>query len=154
MLLYSKKNMALVKCTECGRENVSDSVEICPDCGYSIKNHYEDIKIKQEEEERNKLLEGEYKKLEEARLADLEARAQSFEIPSHRPIMTAWQASSVVIILFGILMIICQSWLFAIVLIGFGVIMIYGEMDKLHLRQKIYDDNKHNPDAYRKEMDI
>lgn len=31
--------MALVKCPECGRENVSDSAEMCPDCGYGIKTH-------------------------------------------------------------------------------------------------------------------
>ena len=30
--------MALVKCPECGRENVSDSAETCPNCGYPIKN--------------------------------------------------------------------------------------------------------------------
>lgn len=28
--------MALIKCPECGRENVSDSAEACPDCGYGI----------------------------------------------------------------------------------------------------------------------
>lgn len=38
--------MALVKCPECGRENVSDSAESCPNCGYNIKKHYE--KTKQE----------------------------------------------------------------------------------------------------------
>ena len=33
--------MALVKCPECGRENVSDTAEACPNCGYAIKNHYQ-----------------------------------------------------------------------------------------------------------------
>lgn len=33
--------MALVNCPECGRENVSDSAESCPSCGYSIKMYYE-----------------------------------------------------------------------------------------------------------------
>ena len=137
--------MALVKCPECGREKVSDSAEMCPDCGYGIKKHYEDIKKKKEEEE-------EYKKWQEARQADLEARAQSVGMPSHRPIMTAWQVRGVGVIVLGILMIICQAWFFAIVLIGAGAILIYGEMDNLHSRQKIYDDNIHDPDAYRKEM--
>lgn len=144
--------MALVKCPECGRENVSDSAESCPDCGYGIKKHYEDIKKKQEEEERNKLFEEEYKKREEARQVELEVRAQSVYIPSHRPIMTAWQVGGVVAIVLGILMIICRLRLFAIILIGYGVILIYGEMDNLHSRQKIYDDNIHDLDTYRKEM--
>ena len=33
--------MALIKCPECGRENVSDSAKSCPGCGYEIyKNAY------------------------------------------------------------------------------------------------------------------
>lgn len=31
--------MALIKCPECGRENVSDSAESCPGCGYPFKDH-------------------------------------------------------------------------------------------------------------------
>lgn len=42
--------MALVKCPECGREKVSDSADMCPDCGYAIKAYYD--KVKQEEEEK------------------------------------------------------------------------------------------------------
>lgn len=41
--------MALVKCPECGREKVSDSADMCPDCGYAIKNHFEKIKAEEEE---------------------------------------------------------------------------------------------------------
>lgn len=33
--------MALIECPECGRKNVSDSAEACPDCRYGIKEHYE-----------------------------------------------------------------------------------------------------------------
>ena len=32
--------MALVKCPECGRENVSNSAQACPDCGFGIKEYY------------------------------------------------------------------------------------------------------------------
>ena len=38
--------MALIKCPECGRENVSDSAESCPDCGYGIKAYFEQLKVK------------------------------------------------------------------------------------------------------------
>lgn len=31
--------MALIKCPECGKNNVSSSAEICPDCGYPIKDY-------------------------------------------------------------------------------------------------------------------
>ena len=33
--------MALIKCPECGRENVSDSAIACPNCGYAVKEHFE-----------------------------------------------------------------------------------------------------------------
>lgn len=36
--------MALIKCPECGRENVSDSAESCPNCGYGIKAHFDKLK--------------------------------------------------------------------------------------------------------------
>ena len=32
--------MALVKCPECGRENVSSTAKSCPGCGYNIKAYY------------------------------------------------------------------------------------------------------------------
>ena len=35
--------MALIKCPECGRENVSDSAESCPGCGYGIKAHCQEV---------------------------------------------------------------------------------------------------------------
>lgn len=40
--------MALIKCPECGKENVSDSAEMCPDCGYGIKAHFAEIERKKE----------------------------------------------------------------------------------------------------------
>lgn len=36
--------MALIKCPECGREKVSDSADVCPDCGYGIKEHFKRLK--------------------------------------------------------------------------------------------------------------
>lgn len=39
--------MALINCPECGREKVSDSAEMCPDCGYNIKKHFENKQIQQ-----------------------------------------------------------------------------------------------------------
>ena len=43
--------MALIKCPECGRENVSDSAEMCPDCGYGIKAHFDKIRSEQQRRE-------------------------------------------------------------------------------------------------------
>jgi hypothetical protein len=38
--------MALTKCPECKKENVSDSADSCPQCGYPIKSHFEKIREK------------------------------------------------------------------------------------------------------------
>ena len=35
--------MALVKCPECGKENVSASAEVCPECGFGVREYYENI---------------------------------------------------------------------------------------------------------------
>lgn len=40
--------MALVKCPECGKENVSDRAEACPECGFGVKAYFEKIKLEQQ----------------------------------------------------------------------------------------------------------
>ena len=44
--------MALVNCPECGRENISDTAEQCPACGYSVKKHFDKEKAKKIEEQK------------------------------------------------------------------------------------------------------
>ncbi|WP_278245442.1 hypothetical protein [Kineothrix alysoides] len=39
--------MALIKCPECERENVSDSTEFCPDHAYDTKMYFDEIKQKE-----------------------------------------------------------------------------------------------------------
>ena len=39
--------MSLINCPECGRENVSESAESCPSCGYGIKAHFEQLQNKE-----------------------------------------------------------------------------------------------------------
>lgn len=62
--------MALVRCPECGKEGVSDSAEMCPECGYNIKEHFQKI----EEEE---LL----KRIEERRLEKEKAELDQIKMP-------------------------------------------------------------------------
>lgn len=35
--------MALIKCPECGRNNVSDSAVSCPNCGFNIREYFEKL---------------------------------------------------------------------------------------------------------------
>ncbi len=53
--------MALVKCPECGKE-VSDTAYACPNCGYSVKVHFDNLKRKKQAEIRKKQLEVEKRK--------------------------------------------------------------------------------------------
>ena len=39
--------MAMIKCPECGRENVSSTAKSCPECGYNIKAYYEEEQQKE-----------------------------------------------------------------------------------------------------------
>ncbi len=61
--------MALIKCPECGKDNVSDSAESCPNCGYGIKEFLEREKRKQEFQAKQALFE-EKKKQEAEKLKD------------------------------------------------------------------------------------
>ena len=52
--------MALVKCPECGKNNISDSATTCPSCGYGIKEHFELIRqetqfVEQQQQKQEKL---------------------------------------------------------------------------------------------------
>lgn len=38
--------MALIRCPECGHENVSDHASHCPQCGYTISAYYLKKKLK------------------------------------------------------------------------------------------------------------
>lgn len=53
--------MALITCPECGKANVSDGAQACPDCGFGIKDHF--LKI---EREREAAAQAERKALEKA----------------------------------------------------------------------------------------
>lgn len=59
--------MALIKCPECHKENVSDQAEMCPYCGFGIKAHFDKIKQEEDQKERQIKFEEELKKLKKAR---------------------------------------------------------------------------------------
>ncbi len=63
--------MGLIKCPECGRENVSDSAEMCPDCGYGIKTHFERIKMEEAEKIRRQKQEEEDEQRRQERYEEL-----------------------------------------------------------------------------------
>ena len=65
-------NMALIKCPECGRENVSDTAESCPTCGYGIKAHFDKIKKQQWQKQSNNSIDSKVKITEEQKFHQYE----------------------------------------------------------------------------------
>ena len=63
--------MALIKCPECGRENVSDTAESCPNCGYGIKDYFEKKK-KQQQKQFGIPIDSKVKKVEEEKFHQYE----------------------------------------------------------------------------------
>lgn len=62
--------MALIKCPECGKENVSDTALACPNCGYAIKKHFNRSTYEQ------KRLEA-YQKAEQKKIAAKQKRIET-----------------------------------------------------------------------------
>ena len=68
--------MSLINCPNCGRPNVSDSAENCPECNYNIKAHFEEIKRKQKEFEEQKIIEEQRKQKEIEQKAEEEKQIE------------------------------------------------------------------------------
>lgn len=74
--------MALVKCPECGRERVSDTAEVCPDCGYGVKAHFERIRAEEELKQREIERQAIERKLQEKRDEQIQKQIDSMPIPT------------------------------------------------------------------------
>jgi ribosomal protein L37E len=71
--------MALINCPECGRENVSDTAEACPSCGFGIKEYYVKLEMEEQkkiEEEKRQQEELAHKEREEKLKIELEKERQ------------------------------------------------------------------------------
>lgn len=96
--------MALIKCPECGRENVSDSAEMCPGCGYGIKAYFEKIRKEEERKEQARKAEEAKRKAEIQSKQGEEERIRSVLQPE-KPIFSRG------FIVYMIIAIIFFSWL-------------------------------------------
>lgn len=97
--------MSLINCPECGKENVSDSANACPDCGYDIKTHFD--KIHQEEVQKQQLLKTEQDR-QQAEL-DKKKREQERIKSVPQPVKPVFSKG---LISYSIIATIILSWLF------------------------------------------
>jgi len=135
----------LIKCPECGRENVSDTAATCPDCGYEIKTYFE--KIRQKE-----IQEAKYKEAQQKHMEDVAARATAVHVPTKRPSMNIYLYGSILCGIFTIISIIVQFWLGMLFLAVATWVYYSLGMDKLKARQKIYDMHKQDTEQYQKQI--
>lgn len=66
--------MALIKCPECGRENVSSTAESCPNCGFGIKAHFDKL----EQQRIDKLFQKQKEEIQNARKAEAEIKYMEY----------------------------------------------------------------------------
>ena len=130
--------MALVRCPECGREKVSDSAEACPDCGYSIKAHFEKIKAEELQKQRQ------------------ERKLNSITMPTkpQKPFSNLPFAAKFIIgfFVFGIILgIIMKEWFFSIVCIGIIVMFYCIDYSNYNKDLQKYNRAKENFEKYQRE---
>lgn len=133
--------MALIKCPECGRENVSDSAEMCPDCGYGIKAHFE--KIKHEEERKRK----EEQRKEQERIWEEKAKEEKAKeekaIIDSMPAPTKpfpWQVILGIFFAAAAIFMFCIDSIFLGLFEGFiAFIMIVGGYSNYQDKKRIYE---------------
>jgi hypothetical protein len=94
--------MALVKCPECGKENVSDSAEACPVCGYPIKAYYEKIKIEENEKREKEKVDHELELKKEAQEEKRKATVSFFKEHKKKIVVGVASCSIAIIAIIGI----------------------------------------------------
>lgn len=91
--------MALITCPECGRPKVSDTALSCPDCGFSIANYYEKLRIEEAVKETQRKNVEQAQKREAERLARIEKRKQGIQKNKK------WLVIISLVIIFGVIVV-------------------------------------------------
>ncbi len=142
--------MALVKCPECGRENVSDTAESCPNCGYAIKIHFDKILQEEEKKKQRELLQKQLEESQKQCEEDISQRAQWIRVSKVRPFINWYIGIGMFFAVSVVAMLFIQSWLLMLVGGIFAYIFLSTGFDKLKRSQDIYDKYKNDQEKYRK----
>ena len=166
--------MALIKCPECGRENVSDSAASCPNCGFEIKLFFDKIKYDKEEriknenesrlkKEKEQRLQEEYHKVQEAREQEINLKANNITFPIVKPFMNVYILVGLFFSFLVILFLLVQLKIVGdgsnamdtiIICSLFALIMFFIGINKLKESRRIYDLYKNDAKKYKHEVVI
>ena len=138
--------MSLIKCPECGND-VSDSAEICPKCGYGIKKYLNEKADKEKQEIENEELYTTFEK--------------EIVIPTKRPsFITVWHVLAVILFLIGCCIVV---WISALGQPMFGLLiacLFWGISCAIYIpinistsaQVKMYDKYHDNPEEYKEHL--
>lgn len=127
-----ESNMALVKCPECGKE-VSDTANACPNCGYGVKVHFDNLKQKRQAELRKKQLEIEKRNRQIQLKNDYEERVSKVPMPNKPKLSRRFITYIIIITFFFTFLFLLapreknlSAWLFEMVIFVIIPLCIYG----------------------------
>lgn len=156
--------MALINCPECGKENVSNSAESCPICGYGIKKHFDELKL-EEEKIRKAEQDKKMRELEEERQKEeLDSKAQCVTPPQSKPFINGFIIIGFFFLFMMILFILIAYKVigygdgdegFLIVMCGFfAFVFLVGGYGKLQDGKNLYEKYSKNQDEYKRQLVI
>ena len=151
--------MSLVKCPECGRDNVSDSSESCPSCGYNVKRHFDSMKENARKQKIQEELKKESDRMDELINMKIEDNAKNINLPSKRPSINIFIILSCFFFLLCFLFCLVQfkiigdgsDCIIPLVFCIFGaVVTLYYGLEKLNKDKKMFDELNSNPNEYKR----
>jgi len=126
--------MALIKCPECGKDNVSSTAVSCPNCGFNVKQHL----LQQYQAKQKRILDKRYNDIK-----------QSIKPPLHPYHSLSVFIIGIILLLSWPLIAVATGSLWSCVLICIpSIIMIYIGADIYRKHKKEYDFAIKNFDAY------
>lgn len=157
--------MALVNCPECGRENISDTAEQCPACGYSVKKHFDKEKAKKIEEQKKQREAANFQEQIDKLQAEREKELQKIDelpYPQQPSLSSVLTKGNIMVIicffigLFGIVIGFTEPKLWWFLLYGFflivGLLGIWGTWDELKTAKKLYEEQISDWEGYKKKL--
>lgn len=151
--------MALIKCPECGKDNVSDSAISCPECGYAIKEHFDKIRLEEERKEQERQNEirlqevrrkAEQKQEEEK--SKIAERAKNITPPKHKPFINWYIIVGIILALLTVVMLIGGSLTLAIIEGIPAIIFLFVGYDSLKTQRNLYDKYADDTEQYKIEL--
>lgn len=149
--------MALINCPECGKENVSDKADFCPQCGFFINKYFTDLKVKQETEKRQDQQETKIREIMDTISLPEKPKARKWPVR----LLITWFASVTILLACVFLNVafpnpILNYLMWILVVVVLGSIFIIGPwilhvLSKDNVKNEEYEKAAKDPESYKRE---